>query len=98
GARSFSQALFHRLAGFQIFLPPLRDRREDLGTLLLQFLRETLSATGEMDRLAPPAPDEKPWLSASKVAMLTLGSWPGNVRALRNAARQIAIASRGRPK
>jgi two-component system nitrogen regulation response regulator GlnG len=98
GARPFSQPLFQRLAGFQIVLPPVRERREDIGTLLVHFLREALSATGEADRLQQPGEDGKPWLSASKVAALALGTWPGNVRALRNAARQIAVASRGRSR
>ncbi|HEY0714336.1 MAG TPA: sigma-54-dependent Fis family transcriptional regulator, partial [Polyangia bacterium] len=91
---SFSEPLFQRLAGFQVRLPPLRKRREDFGELLLHFLRQELALTGEPDRLRPGA-DGKPWLSAAQVARLAAGRWSGNVRALRNAARQIVIASRG---
>ena len=96
--RAFLEPLFHRLAGFQIVLPPLRHRREDFGSLLLHFLRGELAAIGELDRLraGDEDPEGKPWLSASQVARLAMGSWPGNVRALRNAVRQIVISSRGR--
>ncbi|HEY0706109.1 MAG TPA: sigma 54-interacting transcriptional regulator [Polyangia bacterium] len=91
---SFSEPLFQRLAGFQVRLPALRKRREDFGELLLHFLRQELALTGEPDRLHT-SPDGKPWLSAAQVARLAAGRWSGNVRALRNAARQIVIASRG---
>jgi len=59
----FRAALLHRLAGYQLVVPPLRDRRDDIGRLLV----------GRLARYA----------------------WPGNVRQLRNAARQLAISSRG---
>ena len=95
--RAFLEPLFHRLAGFQIMLPPLRRRREDFGSLLLHFLRGELGAVGESDRLEDTSedPTARPWLSATDVARLAMGSWPGNVRALRNAVRQIVISSRG---
>jgi len=96
GSHSFSEPLFHRLAGFQIVLPPLRERREDFGSLLLHFLRQELGTTGEGARLDTASDEDgKPWLSAQQVASLALGAWPGNVRALRNAVRQIVISSRG---
>jgi two-component system nitrogen regulation response regulator GlnG len=94
---SFSEPLFQRLAGFQVRLPPLRKRREDFGELLLHFLRQELALTGEPNRLHS-SPEGKPWLSATQVARLAAGRWSGNVRALRNAARQIVIASRGEPR
>jgi two-component system nitrogen regulation response regulator GlnG len=91
-ARSFSEPLFHRLAGFQIVLPPLRQRREDIGELLLHFLERELKAVGAPGRLDPLPDGERPWLSASQVARLAMAAWPGNVRALRNAVRQMVIA------
>jgi two-component system nitrogen regulation response regulator GlnG len=95
--RAFLEPLFHRLAGFQIALPPLRHRREDIGSLLLHFLRGELQAIGELFRLQTPE-GGRPWLAATDVARLAMGSWPGNVRSLRNAVRQIVIASRGEPR
>ncbi len=90
---SFRAPLMHRLAGFQITVPPLRTRRDDIGRLLVHFLREELAATGEAHHLEGRADD--PWLAASVVDALARHAWPGNVRQLRNVVRQIVIASRG---
>ncbi len=92
---SFRAALLHRLEGYQLFLPPLRERRDDIGRLLLHFLKLELSATGELDRLAPRPADQRPWFPASLAARLAMLDWPGNVRQLRNVVRQLAISSRG---
>jgi two-component system nitrogen regulation response regulator GlnG len=97
-ARSFSEPLFQRLAGFQILLPPLRQRREDIGSLLLHFLERELAAVGARNLLAEEGEGGKPWLSAPEVARLAMASWPGNVRALRNAVRQMVIASHTEPR
>jgi two-component system, NtrC family, nitrogen regulation response regulator GlnG len=89
----FRGPLLHRLAGYEILVPPLRERRDDFGRLLFHFLRQELRAIGEEHRLAPPSEDAAPWMPASVVARLARYGWPGNVRQLRNAARQIVIAS-----
>jgi two-component system nitrogen regulation response regulator GlnG len=93
----FSGPLFERLSGYQIRLPPLRERREDIGPLFLHFLRQELAMTDELERLEPREPAEQPWLSAGDAARILRGSWPGNVRRLRNVARQLVISSRGHP-
>jgi len=87
----FRSPLFHRLRGFEIRLPPLAERREDIGLLLLSFLREELSRVGEQGRLEPGAA----FLPAQLVARFVLAAWPGNIRELRSAVRQLVIASRG---
>ncbi|MFO0710196.1 MAG: sigma 54-interacting transcriptional regulator [Sandaracinus sp.] len=92
---AFKSALLHRLSGFRIDLPPLRRRRDDLGRLLHRFLAEELRAVGVQ---VWPGSDEHPWLSASVVAELARYGWPGNVRQLRNVARQIAIRFRAQPR
>lgn len=89
----FRAPLLHRLSGYEIRIPPLRQRRDDIGRLLLHFLRQELEAMGEAHRLDPSA--GRPWLRASLVARLALYDWPGNVRQLRNVARAIAVESRG---
>jgi two-component system nitrogen regulation response regulator GlnG len=94
-AGEFRAPLLHRLAGYEIWLPPLRERRDDIGRLLLHFLRRELAALGEAGRLEPGAP---PWLPPGVVARLARYDWPGNVRQLRNVVRQIAIGSRGQPR
>jgi two-component system nitrogen regulation response regulator GlnG len=92
----FRSPLLHRLAGYSIRLPPLRRRREDLGRLLVFFLRKELERLGEPFPAGDPATPE-PWLPAALVVRLARYSWPGNVRQLQNAARQLVIDSRGRP-
>jgi two-component system nitrogen regulation response regulator GlnG len=94
-AGRFRAPLLHRLSGYEIRIPPLRERRDDVGRLLVHFLRQELETLGEAHRLDHPGPDGRPWLPASLVARLALFDWPGNVRQLRNIARAIAVESRG---
>ena len=92
---SFRGPLFYRLAGFQIPLPALRSRIEDLGILLHAFLRRELEKLGETGRpLKRPIRDEL-WLRAEVVEKLALSEWPGNIRQLSNIAQQLVISSRG---
>ena len=94
-AGRFRAPLLHRLSGYEIRLPALAERREDVGQLFFAFLRQELAAMGEEDRLDDPGPRGAPWVPAALVARLAAADLPGNVRQLRNLARQIAIASRG---
>ncbi|MGC4089277.1 MAG: sigma 54-interacting transcriptional regulator [Polyangiaceae bacterium] len=71
-AQRFREDLYYRLQVVPIFVPPLRDRKEDIPLLARHFLRE-LTRRGEPPVLAPDA-----------VAALVSHSWPGNVRELRN--------------
>jgi two-component system nitrogen regulation response regulator GlnG len=94
----FKAPLLHRLAGYEILVPPLRERREDIGVLFHHFAREELSALGEAHRLSPEDPYAAPWLPASIMVRLLRFGWPGNIRQLRNVTRQLVIGSRGRPQ
>jgi two-component system, NtrC family, nitrogen regulation response regulator GlnG len=89
----FRAPLLHRLAGYEISLPPLRQRRDDFGRLFFHFLREELASQGDAGLLATP-PEGRPWVPAGLVARLAEFEWPGNVRQLRNAVRQLVIAGR----
>lgn len=91
---SFRAALLHRLESFQLLVPPLRVRRDDIGRLLVHFLRAELETTGETERLEAPS-DGATWVPAALVGRLSRFGWPGNVRQLRNLVRQIVISSRG---
>ena len=93
----FRQALLQRLAGFQINVPALRERREDIGTLCYHFIRAELGPLGQL-ALLQPADTRHPWLPAAVVARLARHDWPGNVRQLRNVVRQLVIAGRNRPE
>ena len=91
----FRAPLLHRLAGFSIRVPPLDERRDDIGRLLFHFLKEELSMLGEERRLFLTRERANPWLPASIVSRLVRYDWPGNIRELRNIARQLVIGSRG---
>jgi two-component system nitrogen regulation response regulator GlnG len=93
----FKAPLLHRLAGYEIHVPPLRERREDIGPLFFHFARQELESIGEAHRLETQDPMAEPWLPAELAALLVRYSWPGNVRELRNLTRQLIIRNRGRP-
>ncbi|MEM7583129.1 MAG: sigma-54 dependent transcriptional regulator [Acidobacteriota bacterium] len=91
-AGAFRAPLLHRLAGYRLEVPPLRERREDIGRLLVHFLereRHRLSETATLEKTAAPR------LDPVVVARLASHDWPGNVRELRNVARELVIDSRG---
>jgi len=94
-AGTFLKSLFHRLSAFQIQLPPLRQRRQDIGVLFLHFLREILRETGDLSRLEMPITSKRVWLMGDAMTLVALASWPGNVRQLRNCATQLAASNRG---
>ncbi|WP_428262127.1 sigma 54-interacting transcriptional regulator [Haliangium sp.] len=96
-AGRFRLPLLHRIAGVELVVPPLRARRDDIGRLFIHFLREELARTGEPERLAPPAPGTPTWLPLALMTRLLRHDWPGNVRQLRNLARQVAVANYGEP-
>ncbi len=82
---AFRHDLYFRLITFEIEIPPLRRRREDIRPLAEHFL-EVLSAKNEV---RPPA------LSAEAIAELERRDWHGNVRELRNAMEHAMILARG---
>lgn len=92
----FREPLLHRLAGYDLRVPPLRERREDIGLLFHHFAREELAALGE-EYPRPLEDGGEPWLPTSLASRLVLYRWPGNIRQLRNLTRQIVIGSRGLP-
>jgi two-component system nitrogen regulation response regulator NtrX len=78
---SFRQDLFYRLNVIPFFVPPLRDRKEDIPTLAKYFLRDFSSAYGKNTReLSDPA-----------MEILVRYPWPGNVRELRNLVERLVI-------
>jgi two-component system, NtrC family, nitrogen regulation response regulator GlnG len=81
---------------YSIVVPPLRERKDDLGRLFLHFLRRELGAVGESGRLAAPDPDRQPWLPAGLGLALARYDFPGNVRELKNLVKRYVIHNRGR--
>src|SRR5450631_362965 len=74
----FRKDLFHRLSQFQLRVPPLRERPEDIAALAQHFL--TLKAPGKS-------------FSADALAALQAHAWPGNIRELRNLIAKLAMAA-----
>lgn len=93
----FSKPLLERLSRLHIRVPPLRERREDIGVLLLHYLRGELAKIGQADCLDAPSLDgsESPWLGATDVARIARDDLSGNVRSLMNIASRLVASSRG---
>lgn len=79
----FREDLFYRLNVIPLYIPPLRDRGEDIGLLAQHFLRLICERTGK---------GMKRW---EEGALGALGSydWPGNVRELKNFIERLVIMS-----
>ena len=78
---NFREDLFYRLNVIPFFVPPLRDRREDIPLLADHFLREFTTAYGRK-------PKE---LTTEAYQVLADYHWPGNVRELKNLIERIVI-------
>lgn len=84
GRGQFRSDLFYRLNEYSIFLPPLRQRTEDIPILVNHFLREYGEKyTREDLRVSPET-----------MAMLVRYPWPGNVRELRAVIKFYAFTGR----
>ena len=90
----FKEPLLHRLSAYEIQLPALRERRDDIGRLVVHFARGAREELGSPMPGAGPGGDAPPWLPAPLMARLATYHWPGNVRQLRNVVRQLVIDSR----
>ncbi len=81
----FRDDLFYRLNGYTIYLPPVRERGEDLELLVDHFRRQ---ANRDLDKqvraLAPEA-----------LQVLRAYAWPGNVREVQNVIRQAVLQTTG---
>lgn len=96
GEGAFKQPLLHRLSSYQIVLPLLSERREDIPGLLRTFLQAHCRKTHQYDVLS--GSNEHPLLTNDLMRQLLQAPWPGNVRQLRNVARQMLLdAGEGQP-
>jgi DNA-binding NtrC family response regulator len=77
----FRKDLYHRLSQFQLRVPPLRERPEDIVALAQHFL-------------SLKAPEKT--FSADALTALQSHGWPGNIRELRNLVAQLAMAGTGK--
>ena len=82
----FRADLFYRLNVLGIYLPPLRERRDDIPLLVRRFVTEFAT---RHDR-------EFHGISADALALLVEYGWPGNVRELRNLVESMVVLAHGR--
>ncbi|MFN3235885.1 MAG: sigma-54 interaction domain-containing protein [Pseudomonadales bacterium] len=82
-AGRFREDLYYRLSVFPIEVPPLRQRKEDIGLLTQHFVSQACEDLG------------KTQLKVTKkhIAMLEAQPWPGNIRELKNVIERAVILS-----
>jgi DNA-binding NtrC family response regulator len=79
----FREDLYYRLNVFPIYVPPLRNRREDIPALVAHFIAKLAAEAGKrVIGISPPALD-----------LLTAYAWPGNIRQLENAVYRAIVLS-----
>jgi two-component system nitrogen regulation response regulator NtrX len=78
---NFREDLFYRLNVIPFYVPPLRERKEDIPLLARHFLREFSATYGRRPRE----------ITDDAITTLMRYTWPGNVRELRNVIERIVI-------
>jgi len=81
----FREDLYYRLNVLTIYLPPLRDRREDIPLLVRRFIREFSQTHDRSFR----------GITAEAMQRLVAAPWPGNVRQLRNLIESMVVLAPG---
>ncbi len=84
-AGRFRKDLYYRLAGVEIKLPPLRERKEDIQPLIYHFLELFTEKKGGKIK----------GITKEALGFLTAYDWPGNVRELKNEVERVAILAEG---
>jgi two-component system, NtrC family, nitrogen regulation response regulator NtrX len=82
---AFRQDLFHRIYVFPLTLPPLRERVDDIPTLVQHFARQVSAQNGWKEKPIEPA----------AIQELQRYAWPGNVRELRNVVERLLLIAGG---
>ncbi|MGZ6237041.1 MAG: sigma-54 interaction domain-containing protein [Syntrophales bacterium] len=86
--KQFREDLWFRINVFPIRVPPLRERKEDIPSLVYHFINK------KMKQLKLPAAPE---LSTGAIDRLMAYHWPGNVRELENVVERELILNKGEP-
>jgi DNA-binding NtrC family response regulator len=81
----FRDDLYYRLNVLSLYLPPLRERREDVPLLVRRFIREFSTTHDKSFR----------GITAEALQILVSAAWPGNVRQLRNLIESMVVLAPG---
>jgi len=82
---NFREDLYYRLNVVSVYVPPLRERKEDLHLLINHFLKQFSVENGkEISRIETKA-----------LNLLNSYNWPGNIRELRNCIESAVVMSKG---
>lgn len=84
-AKAFRQDLYYRLAVLPLYLPALRDRREDIPLLAQHFVEVSCARHRQEVRHVPP----------DVMQALTQAPWPGNVRELQHYLERAVVTTSG---
>ncbi|MFA3783273.1 sigma-54-dependent transcriptional regulator [Melioribacteraceae bacterium 4301-Me] len=84
--KQFREDLYYRLNVLNIYIPPLRERHEDIPDLLRYYLEFYVNEQG----ISYPQIESDAW------EYLLNYSWPGNVRQLKNVAQRLVLLSNGK--
>ncbi len=84
--KTFRADLYYRLSVFPISLPPLRERKEDVPSLVHYFIRRF---SRQMGKFIDQVPD-------AVMDILRAHHWPGNIRELQNFIERSVIVTQGR--
>ncbi len=79
---AFREDLYYRLNVITLFIPPLRDRKEDIPLLASHFLKKFNK-------------DAEVRIDAGALSLLTAYGWPGNVRELENVIERASVLKQG---
>ena len=79
----FREDLYHRLNVFKLVLPPLRERKEDIASLITYFLKTYANELNTEEKVMDDA----------TLKYLVEFKWPGNIRQLENICRYLIVMS-----
>jgi DNA-binding NtrC family response regulator len=82
-SKNFREDLYYRINVFRIYIPPLRDRKDDIPELVNVFVNRFGTLSGkEINKVDPSAMDK-----------LISYQWPGNIRQLQNSIRRAILVT-----
>jgi two-component system response regulator AtoC len=83
--KRFRQDLYYRLAVLPLYVPPLRERRDDIALLVEHFVQQSCNRQRQPTRVVPPA----------VMHALVDAPWAGNVRELQHCIERAVVTTKG---